>query len=212
MIDENRQEKSGRERMVWGILLAALIAVVAIAAVSVLKVSRSEIERFGPAPEFTFITQRSTPFSREDLDGQVWLADFMFTTCQGICPILTERMKGFQDRFAGRGGWKIVSFSVDPVHDRPDTLAAYAAQHGADPERWTFLTGDKQEIFRTITDGFHLAVEEGAGTSVEPTMHSPRIVLVDARGEIRGYYDALDQDSMTRLEADLDRLLARGGA
>lgn len=212
MDDENRLEKSASERVVWGILLVALLAVVALAAASVLKSRHNEIERFGPAPEFTFITQRSTPFSREDLDGEVWLADFMFTTCQGICPILTERMKGFQDRFAGRDGWKIVSFSVDPVHDRPDTLAAYAARHGADPERWTFLTGDKQEVFRTITDGFHLVVEEGAGTSVEPTMHSPRIVLIDARGEIRGYYDALDQESMVKLGTDLDRLLERGGA
>jgi protein SCO1/2 len=212
MSDENRLEKSLRERIVWGGLLVALLATVAIAAVSVLKARQNEIERLGPAPEFTFITQRSTPFSREDLDGQVWLADFMFTTCQGICPILTDRMKGFQERFADRDGWKIVSFSVDPAHDRPDTLAAYAAQHGADPARWTFLTGDKQDIFRTITDGFHLVVEEGAGTSVEPTLHSPRIVLIDARGEIRGYYDALDQDSMTRLGADLDRLLKRGGA
>ncbi len=212
MDEGTRQGTSGRERLVWGILLAALLAVVAIAAVSIVKTQRTEIERFGPAPEFTFITQRSTPFSREDLDGEVWLADFMFTTCQGICPLLTERMKGFQDRFAGRAGWKIVSFSVDPAHDRPDTLAAYAAQHGADPARWTFLTGDKQEIFRTITDGFHLVVEEGAATSVEPIMHSPRIVLVDARGMIRGYYDALDEDSMTKLAADLDRLLKRGGA
>jgi protein SCO1/2 len=184
----------------------------AIAAVFVLKASGPALDRLGPAPAFAFTDQRNRPFSDKELEGTVWLADFMFTTCQGICPILTERMKGFQDRFAGRAGWRIVSFSVDPAHDRPDTLAAYAASHGADPARWTFLTGDKQEIFRTITDGFHLVVEEGAATSPEPIMHSPRIVLVDVDGEIRGYYDALEEDSMTKLAADLDRLLKRGGA
>ena len=165
----NRRNRTTRDRLVLTILLAAVAAMAVVAAVFMLKAAGPPLERFGPAPQFAFTDQNHRSFSREDLRGQVWLADFMFTRCQGICPILALRMKSFQDRFADRKGWRIVSFSVDPEHDRPDTLAAYAARQGADPERWVFLTGDKREIFGVITDGFRLAVEEGAGASAEPT-------------------------------------------
>ena len=79
----------------------------------------------------------------------------------------------------------MVSFTVDPDTDTPGVLTAYAEKHGADLDRWTFLTGDKKEIFAIISEGFHLVVEEGAGDEAEPTLHSPRIVLVDAEAFAR---------------------------
>ncbi len=194
-------------RSVWIILVLGLAAVVVVAVLSFRNRPGSELDRLGPAPQFTLTSQAGTPFSSTELKGQVWLADFMFTTCRGICPILTQRLLEIQDGMGGREGWHIVSISVDPDTDTPEVLTAYANKHGADLDRWTFLTGDKKEIFTIISDGFHLVVEEGAGDEAEPTLHSPRIVLVDREGEIRGYYDSLDDESMARLEKDLGTLL-----
>jgi protein SCO1/2 len=196
-----------RVRIVWIVLVLALAAVVGVAAVSMRSRPGAALDRLGPAPAFTLTSQAGTPFPSTELAGEVWLADFMFTTCRGICPILTNRLLEVQERMDGRDGWHMVSFSVDPGTDTPEVLTAYAEKHGADLDRWTFLTGDKKEIFKIISDGFHLVVEEGAGDEAEPTLHSPRIVLVDAEGEIRGYYDSLDDESMALMVKHLESLL-----
>ncbi len=204
-----------REKVVWVVLVGGLVAVTAIALATALRPRTPGPERLGPAPEFTLTTQRGTTLSRADLQGTVWVADFMFTRCQGICPILTQRMGTVQTALEGTEGWKLVSFSVDPEYDTPEVLTAYAAEHGADPDRWVFLTGDRSVIYPLITDGFHLAVEDSTGNPEnpdEPVLHSSRFVLVDGTGEIRGYYDALDQASVDRLTGDVKRLVRSGGA
>ena len=98
---------------------------------------------------------------------------------------------------------KLVSFSVDPQHDTPAVLRDYAAKLNAQPERWHFLTGDKERIYQLSRNGFKLAAAEG-----EPAgpIHSTRMVLVDRSGTIRGYYDATDADAVTRLLADVAHL------
>ncbi len=203
--------RSGRrEKVVWGVLVAALLGVMGTAIYTAVRPRGPELDRLGPAPNFTLISQDAKPFSRDELLGTVWIADFMYTRCQGLCPILAQRMATIQEQLTGTRGWKLVSFSVDPEYDTPEVLRAYAAEHGAETRDWTFLTGEKQTVRNLVTQGFHLAVEEGAGDEKEPTLHSQRIVLVDARGQIRGYYDALDQDAMTKLVTDARGLIARG--
>jgi protein SCO1/2 len=99
---------------------------------------------------------------------------------------------------------KLISFSVDPQHDTPTVLRDYAAKLNAQPGQWSFLTGDKNTIYRLSRDGFKLAA--AAGETAGP-IHSTRLVLVDRSGEIRGYYDATDADAVTRLLADTNHLL-----
>ena len=99
---------------------------------------------------------------------------------------------------------ELVSFTVDPQHDTPTVLRSYAERLNATPSRWKFLTGDKDTIYRLARDGFKLATL--AGGEVGP-VHSTRVVLVDRKGVIRGYYDATEADAVTKLLADTHHLL-----
>lgn len=198
-----------REKIIWSVLVAGLLAVAGAGVVSILQTRRPpELERLGRVPEFTLATEAGDSLSNTDLLGSVWAADFIFTRCMGICPRLSATFNSIQTRLEDTEGWKLVSFSVDPEYDRPPVLAEYARNYQADPERWTFLTGDKDEMIRIITQGFFLAVEENVGTAEEPIVHSQRIILVDARGEIRGYYDSAEPESVERLVADIPRLVS----
>ena len=95
----------------------------------------------------------------------------------------------------------LVSVSVDPEHDTPEILRGYAEKLQAQPQRWDFLTGSKQAIYNLFRNGFKLAIADGLTKTGSP-VHSTRVILVDRRGEIRGYYDALAPDAITKLLAD----------
>jgi protein SCO1/2 len=100
----------------------------------------------------------------------------------------------------------LVSFSVDPEKDTPAVLRGYAGKLQAEPGRWDFLTGPKSAIYKLSHDGFKLAVSDGSDAQGLP-VHSTRMLLVDRRGQIRGYYDATDPETITKLLADTNHLL-----
>jgi len=170
-------------------------------------------EVLGQVPGFSLVDQRGRPFEGESLRGRLWVADFVFTRCAGTCPMLSARMARLQQTLAGEPRFdevRLVSFSVDPEHDRPPVLAEYAARHGADPGRWLFLTGERARIWELSTAGFKLPVGEAPGDPDEPLFHSQSFVLVDRSGRIRGYYDALEDEGFEALKRDLRRLAAGG--
>lgn len=167
------------------------------------------LPRLAEVPAFTLTDQHERAVTRDALRGRVWVADFIFTTCPGQCPLLTERLTLLQRAFASEQHLAFVSISVDPAQDTPGVLAAYAERHGADA-RWTLLTGEPSAVAALCRDGFHLAVGPAAAGAREPITHSTRLVLVDARGTIRGYYDATTGAAMSRLRRDMSRLLAEG--
>jgi protein SCO1/2 len=100
----------------------------------------------------------------------------------------------------------LVSFSVDPEKDKPEVLRRYAERLQAEPGRWDFLTGPKSAIYKLSHDGFKLAISDGSDEQGLP-VHSTRIVLVDRHGQIRGYYDAIEPEAVTKLLADTNHLL-----
>jgi cytochrome oxidase Cu insertion factor (SCO1/SenC/PrrC family) len=139
------------------------------------------------------LTERSGRIVRKaDLLGKVWVASFVFTRCTGPCPQVTTTMARLQnDLPADRGDIQLVTFTVDPDHDRPTELTRYAENFHADPERWLFLTGSEADIYRLLREGFHVPVEQNTGEDRRPgneVMHSPRLVVVDRRGHVRGYF------------------------
>jgi protein SCO1/2 len=155
------------------------------------------------APIFQLTDQDGQPFGSDQLRGRIWIADFIYTTCPGPCPLISSRMSETQKPLRDTDV-KLVSFTVDPQHDTPAVLRDYAERLQAQPGRWKFLTGDKGAIYRLVRNGFKLATAEG-GTA--GPIHSTRIVLVDRNGVIRGYYDATEADAVTRLLADTHHLL-----
>jgi protein SCO1/2 len=159
---------------------------------------------YSVVPDFRLMERSGREVSLRDLNGQVWVADFIFTRCAGICPAMSENMRKLQERLPKE--IRLVSFSVDPYNDTPEVLTEYANRYGADPERWWFLTGDAQAIQDLSVGGFKLGLDPTGGTEAEPITHSSRFVLVDQAGHIRGYYGTEDADALDRLTADAEKL------
>ena len=160
---------------------------------------------YGSVPPFQLVNQNGQAFGSNQLAGKIWIADFIFTACPGPCPMISSRMSELQKPL-GKTDVHLVSFSVDPEKDTPEVLRGYAEKLHAQPQRWDFLTGPKATIYDLSKNGFKLGVSDGSEEAGVP-VHSTRMILVDRHGEIRGYYDALEADAVTKLLADTSHLL-----
>jgi protein SCO1 len=170
--------------------------------------NRSTIEvipDYGRVPEFSLTESSGRTVSLKDLHGKVWVADFIFTSCAGTCPMMSGQMRKMQDALPRE--IQMVSFTVDPARDTPAVLDGYAKKYGADPQRWMFLTGDRQSLYDLSIKGFKLALDDTQGTEAEPITHSSRFVLVDRNGQIRGYYSGTEEADLKRLADDVRKLL-----
>lgn len=208
-----RTERGMLEPRVALILLTLIAAGLAGAIVfSARKMGRVETEAAAPvsmgqAPVFLLTDQDGETFRSSELEGKVWMADFFFTRCRTICPVLTQKMLEVQEALAAETGYHLVSISVDPEHDTAEVLREFAREKGADPERWTFLTGDRDYIYDLVRKGFLSPVSED-GTEEMPIIHSPRIALVDREGYFRGFFNAMDDEQVAALIAEARALLA----
>lgn len=164
-----------------------------------------------PPPElghigsFALTDQDGQPFTPETMRGKVWAAAFMFTRCPTVCPHITRRMRDLQQAAAkGSVQLALVSFSVDPDHDTPPVLRAYAERYGADQKSWRFLTGDLEVVRRTSEQGFKLALDGKATPGAEHfgLFHGSHLVLVDGAAKIRGYYRTSEDEQMATLLKD----------
>ena len=173
--------------------------------VEVQRLKNRELSAYGTVPPFELVNQEAQPFGSAQLAGKIWIADFIFTTCPGPCPIISTRMSELE-RPLEKSDVQLVSFSVDPETDTPEVLHAYAEKLKAQPARWDFLTGSKTQIYNLIEKGFHLTAIEHGGDE-EQLLHDVRLVLVDRHNQIRGYYNALESDAITKLLADTNHLL-----
>lgn len=161
---------------------------------------------FGAVPPFTLLERSEKTVSLDDLKGKIWLADFMFTYCAGPCPKMSLQMAELQKTLPLAANVHLVSFSVDPERDSTARLREYADAYGADPERWLFLTGDKDSIAILATDGFH------AGSKDDPILHSTLFAIVDKKGHIRNYYHSDDPDLIKKVTEDVATLAREKGA
>ncbi len=199
--------KSG---LAWKITLILIPVVTALVLFSLRQLqvnalSSRVLPSYGHVPDFELVNQDAQPFGSRQLAGKIWIADFIFTTCPGPCPIISTRMSELQKPLE-KSDVHLVSFSVDPETDTPPVLRAYADKLRKEPLRWDFLTGARDAIGSISRDGFKLGLADAAEPGTGP-VHSTRFVLVDRRGTIRGYYDALAADGVTKLLADTNHLL-----
>lgn len=154
----------------------------------------------GEVPPFQLTSQTGDTVDRQSLDGHVWVADFIFTSCPGPCPRMSSQMHQIQTATAGTPDVKLVSFTVDPAHDTPAVLAAYGKHFLAQPGRWYFLTGPQTRLDEIGRDGFKLNAVDGS------LDHSTRFVLVDRVARIRAYYASSDDGFPAGLLHDLRQL------
>lgn len=177
----------------------------ALRQMEVKKLTSRELGSYGTVPGFRLINQDGQPFGSAQLTGKIWIADFVYTTCPGPCPMISSRMSELQKPLE-KTDVHLVSVSVDPEKDTPEVLRGYAERLHAQPNRWDFLTGSKSAIYDLSRNGFKLAVDDGSDEEGVP-VHSTRMILVDRHGTIRGYYDALAPDAVTKVLADSNHLL-----
>ncbi len=164
-------------------------------------------------PEFSLTDQSGKPFTRDDLKGRITIVGFVFTNCPFVCPTLTEKMHGLSIALKNEPV-RFLSISVDPEHDTPEALAAFAKLHDADTSRWTFLTGDKAQINAILTDGLKFAstpdpanpITLPDGSKMDNIVHPSWFVLLGPDAEVLSLYRPSDEMNMQVLLDDVRRL------
>ncbi len=165
----------------------------------------AHLERVAPVPPFQLTAQDGRPFTGEDLKGKIWIANTIFTRCQGPCPVMTARMAELNKKLAKvSDDVALVSLTVDPDYDNPTVLAEYGEKVGADPARWKFLTGPKDQMEALVVKGLlQPLAKEPDGTPA----HSTRFILVDRDGWLRGFQDGNDPELVQKVLMDIGDLL-----
>lgn len=162
---------------------------------------RSKLSAISHVESFHLIDQNGEIFdSNMQLSGRVWVANFIFTTCTDVCPLLSANMAKLSRTFESIKGIKLVSFSVNPEVDTPKVLKDYSYRFNSRDTDWYFLTGKRSDLKSIIVNQFKL------GSVEDPIFHSSYFVLVDRNGFIRGYYDGTQQEGINQLFKDASRL------
>jgi len=180
------------------------------------KFKTPKLVKIGQVPTFEFTNQEGQLISNSFYDGKVYVVEFFFTTCPTICPRMNENMVKIQKEYYGNPNFGIASFSINPKHDTPEILKAYAKSHGATLKTWNFLTGDQDKIYELANNGFTLYA--GENSEAEGGFeHSGMFALIDKEGNIRSrtdelgnpiaFYDGLDSKGVQMIKEDIAILL-----
>ena len=167
-------------------------------------------------PEFSLTNEFNKSFGSKNLKGKFYIANFMFTSCPSTCPALMEKMDLIQKRIRGVGSVvAIVTFTVDPKTDTPETLFKFARKRHSNPFIWNFLTGSESDLKKIVIEGFKVPMGnkeaivkkvEDKNVTLMDIAHSEKVVLVDDKGRVRGYYTT-DKVEMDRLMIDVGLLV-----
>ncbi len=156
-------------------------------------------------PSFSFVNQNGEVFTDKNIIGKIIVAEYFFTTCKSICPIMNNNLEKVANAYKGTKDVMILSHTVDPETDSVPTLAMYSHLHHADNRFWVFLTGKKEELYGLARKGYLLNAEEGDGGE-EDFIHTQNFALVDKEKHIRGFYDGTDSLEIVRLIKEIDIL------
>jgi len=160
--------------------------------------------------DFSFLNQNNEEITQAFVKNKVFVAEYFFTTCGSICPIMNKQMKRVQAAYTDNEGLKILSFTVNPEIDTVEQMKRYAVEHKADDHQWQFLTGNKEKLYALARKSFFVlkpAEAENLGDAGSDFIHTNNFVLVDRKRRIRGYYDGTSKTSVDSLIHDIGRLL-----
>ena len=160
------------------------------------------IKKYHKINDFVLTNQNGELISQEFYQNKIYVADFFFTTCPDICPIMTENMGYLQSELKNQTDVLLVSFSVTPNVDSVDVLRSYADLKKVDDAKWNLFTGSKKEIYELARKSFLVAKNDGDGGKYD-MIHTENFVLVDKESRIRGFYDGTNEDEMKKLLVDI---------
>jgi len=155
--------------------------------------------------DFSFTNQNGKTITQKDYEGKIYVADFFFTTCQSICPIMTTNMVDVQKAILNNPKVMLLSHSVLPDIDNVNVLKAYAKENGVVDSKWNLVNGDKKEIYRMARKSY-LAVKLGKPNELYDMVHTENFVLVDTKRRVRGFYDGTKKEEIQRLIEDINWL------
>ena len=167
--------------------------------------SLQHVKKYHKIANFSLTNQNGNRISQRDYQGKIYIADFFFTTCPSICPIMTDNMGYIQSQIMDDPQVKLLSFSVTPEIDSVPQLKKYAIEKGVNDKKWNLLTGNKKEIYTLARKSYFVVKDDGDG-GPHDMIHTENFVLVDPEKRIRGYYDGTDKAAMENLLADLKTL------
>lgn len=160
--------------------------------------------------DFSFVNQEGDTITLDYVKGKIYVVEYFFTTCKGICPKMNENMSTVYEAFRGNDQVKILSHTVDPKKDTVEAMKAYSLRFEADPEQWMFLTGDKKELYDIARYSYLVsASDESETVDIQSDfIHTDRFVLVDQDGYLRGrFYTGTDPEEVQQLIGDIKTLL-----
>ncbi len=163
------------------------------------------IRKYHKIADFKLINQNGKIVTQENYKDKIYIADFFFTTCQTICPIMTGHMKEVQERLKDDDEVLLLSHSVTPKIDSVARLKKYAIEKGVDDRKWNLVTGDKKQIYDLARKSYLAAKSDGDGGPYD-MVHTENFVLVDKKKRIRGFYDGTNPEDIDRLMEDIDVL------
>jgi protein SCO1 len=160
----------------------------------------SKLPKYDKVPPFQMLDANGRPFSERDLDGKVWIVDFIYTNCPAECPRMTSQMHKVEDRTGGESEVGLLSVSVDPDRDKPAVLKEFAGRYGAPNARWQFITGDQTSVHLLAYQTFHV------GDVLGKIEHSTKFAILDKHRTVRGYYSSFSGDEISQMLKDVDSL------
>lgn len=164
------------------------------------------VEKYHKIADFSFTNQNGKTITQKDYEGKIYVADFFFTTCGSICPVMSKNMIDVQKAFLNNPKVMLLSHSVTPEIDSVPVLKKYAIKQGVADAKWNLVTGDKKEIYAMARKSY-LAVKLGKPEELYDMVHTENFVLVDSQKRVRGFYDGTKKEDIQKLIVDINWLL-----
>jgi len=152
--------------------------------------------------DWAFTNQNGKKVTQDDYKGKIYVADFFFTTCTSICPIMSDNMVWIQEKIKNYPDVMLLSHTVMPDIDTPEVLKKYATERNIDDKKWNLVTGNKKDIYYLARKSY-LAVKTGDPSELYDMVHTENFILVDKKQRIRGFYDGTDQKEIKKLLNDI---------
>lgn len=157
-------------------------------------------------PAFSYLNQDSVVITDKDFDNKIYIADFFFTSCTSICPIMHRNMMEVYKKYKDNPNVKILSHSIDIKYDVPSRLKTYANKLGVESDKWAFVHGSRDSIFDVAAKSYLVAAYED-NADPQGLVHQGWFVLIDTKKQIRGAYDGTKEDQVQQMMLDMERLL-----
>ena len=154
---------------------------------------------------FSLTNQNGLTITQNNFENKIYVADFFFTRCQTICPVMTTNMVELQEYFKNDDEVKFLSHSVTPIIDSVPVLKAYADKKGVIDGKWDITTGSKKHIYELARKSYFAVLDEGDGGD-QDFIHTEQFILIDKKRQIRGFYDGTDKNEMQRIIDDIELL------